>query len=173
MTIRIFKQFGRGYGPEPVVATVKVGTEVVFSGPVDTLNQETPWKAVGVDIYNFPIPDVAFQGSLPLEISVTGGDLFLAETLANYYKITIIKDNKPQVYSSGPDDFGLFYQETINGIIYTDPFTDEKINGVPLEGPPNPDFSGQWGWIIPNGSTFTATLNIQAGIESPLVPKTP
>ena len=170
MTSRTFKQYGQGYGPSSVNVTVKLDSQTVFSGPVETIDQPVEWKTQGIEVYTFSIPDLTFEGSLPLEISVTGGDFFLASTNANYCKIVLQKDGKPEIYSSGPNGFQLFYFQEANGIIYSDPLTNEMINGVPQEGPPNPEYTGQWGWIIPNGSTFTADLNILAGVESPLVP---
>jgi hypothetical protein len=173
MTSRTFKQYGQGYGNTSVTITVKLDSQTVFSGPVETIDQETPWKAHGVELCSFVGPDVSFNGTLPLEISVANGDLLLSETLANYSNVYITDaQGNVNTYSSGSDEFAMFYQTTIDGVTYSDPFTDEKIDGVLQDGPPNPEYTGQWGWVIRNGSTFTATLNIQPGIESPLVPPT-
>jgi hypothetical protein len=90
-----------------------------------------------------------FTGTQEITISVSGSDLLLANTLAN----------NP---AGNLEIFGAFYTTEVEGIVSTDPFTNEAIDGVPQSGPYDATIPGQWWWTIPAGSTFTATMHVNA-----------
>lgn len=150
--MRTFIQTGQGYGNTTVSITAKIDGITVYTGPVATA--DTPVPALpqigtnfGSNIFTWT-NSYEFQGTQNMEITVTGGTLLLTDTLAN-----------SQFY---PTTFTPPYFQVIDGVTYSDPFTDEKINGVALTGPYDATLSGQWYWTVPAGSTFTATVNIIA-----------
>jgi hypothetical protein len=150
MALRTLQQHGLGFGSVDTVITASINGAVYFNGPVTTVNEPfppLPNSGYQVDnvLFDWTVPD-DFEGTQQLEISVTGSPLLLAYTVAN----------TPDT----PDAFGLFYSVDINGVEYTDPFTNEAIDGVAQSGPYKPELAGQWWWKIPAGSTFTATVNI-------------
>jgi len=152
MTIRTFKQQGRGYGATPAVVTARLDGVQVFSGPVSTLNQPipggyTPGSNYGVDMY-FWEGDFDFEGTRELSITVTNSPLLLTDTLADY-----TTDNSAV--------FNCFYYYTVDGITIGDPLSNVKIDNVPMSRTNN--LTGQWCWTIPAGSTLTATINIDSG----------
>lgn len=168
MTIRTFKQKGQAYGSSTASIVATVDGVVVYSGTVNTLDQSMPSfpdleNSYGVDLFTWQ-EDVTFSGTQTLSISVTGSDLLLTDSVANY--ITIEDPANPGNYiSGGADLYGQFFNETVDGVVYSDPFTNEEIDGVAQSGPPDASLPGQWYWKIPAGSTFTATINVQAGLE--------
>jgi hypothetical protein len=163
---RTFTQQGQAYGAVPCIITAKIDGVVVFSGEVLTINTPVPplpdlHLNLGVPLFSWTKP-VDFAGTCELEIAVSGSQLVITDTTADY------------VDPTDPSVTGSFYQIEIDGIVYGDPFTDEKINGVQQTGPYNPELPGQWYWNVLPGNTFTATVNINAGvIPSPPVEGTP
>jgi hypothetical protein len=104
---------------------------------------------------------VAFAGTQSYSVAVTGSPLLLSWTAADY----CVANNVSQ--------FDTFYAYEIGGVTVVDPFTNVAIDGVArTRGPNNSTLAGQWHWLIPAGSTFTATLNVNAGVE-PTPPEEP
>jgi hypothetical protein len=179
MTTRTFKQYGQAYGSVPASITATIDGVQVFSGPVYTVDEPLPTDStliVGSTLFNWT-NTVDFAGTQSFSISVTGSPLRLTTTVANYRYIFPYPPTFELPADSGnfvvPDadslinDYAFFYIANIDGIQIEDPFTNVVIDGVPRQrGPNNADLPGQWQWIIPAGSTFTATLNITAGSES-------
>jgi hypothetical protein len=156
MISRTFTQHGQAYGNAPGCVTAKINNVVVFSGPVATENTPIPFLPnteldIGVDIFSWQEP-IDFSGTCELEIAVTGSTLLITTASADY------------VDFSDPTVTGPFYQVTIDEVVYTDPFTNEKINGNIVTGPYNPKLPGQWYWKVDPGSTFAATVNINPGV---------
>lgn len=162
---RTFIQKGQGYGPTPVTITAKIGNVVVYSGTVPTLNQAPPvggqsGPGPSTNLFSWT-NDIEFSGQQDVEISVEGGLLLLSQTLANY---TAGGGANVKPVPGDANTFRNFWYETIDGVTIGDPFTDEKIDGVPqIEHPEPSQLPGQWWWYLPAGSTFTARLNIAAG----------
>jgi len=175
MTVRTFKQNGQGYGVQPCSIIAKIDAMTVFSGEIATLNEPFPILPqpdikFGVDLFSWTVPDISFTGTLDLEIIVTGSTLLLSKTLANYVMIPNPDYPGPDPLNplpisipGGPDEFGSFYQFEQDGTVYSDPFTQEAIDGIEQTGPYNPELPGQWYWQIPAGSVFTTVVNIQPG----------
>jgi hypothetical protein len=164
MTTRTFKQCGQAYGSTPASITATIDSTVVFSGPVSTLDQPLPiLPELPESSANVSLPTlftwtntVDFAGTQSFSITVTGSQLLLDFTAANY----------PPRTDSDSARFASFYFQTVNGVTVSDPFTNVAIDGVAMQrGPDNSELSGQWQWLIPAGSTFTATFNVNAGQE--------
>jgi hypothetical protein len=158
MTTRNFKQCGQAYGSTPASITATLDGTVVFSGSATTLNTPLPGFPDSSDNV-FPTlftwtNTVDFVGTQSYSITVTGSPLLLDYTAADYCS------------RSNVARFSSFYFQTIDGITVADPFTNVTIDGVAqTRGPDNSTLTGQWQWLIPAGSTFTATLNVDAGYE--------
>jgi len=159
MTIRNFKQGGQAYGAIPASITATVGGTVVFSGPVSTLDQPLP---VLPDLATYVTPPtlftwtnaVDFAGTQSYSIAVTGSPLLLGPIEGDH------------VFANNAAEFGFVYTYDIDGITVADPLTNVAIDDVALtRGPDNAELPGQWEWLIPAGSTLTATLNVTAGVE--------
>jgi hypothetical protein len=175
MTTRTFQQHGLGYSVEPITITATINGVVAYEGPVVTLDEPPPSDMsdpnayAAADILFTWANTVDFEGTASIEIAVHGsGTLMLAKTMANYSAVyTPNPDSTLTVSSSGPDGYlGYFYQ-SIDGVVYSDPYIDSAIDGmeVPRPGATDPSITGQWYYMITTGSTFTGTLSIQPGIE--------
>ena len=78
-----------------------------------------------------------------------------------------------QYESSGPDSYGVIFNEYVDGsdstagvrTLYTNPITNVAINGVAQVVTRDSNLFGQSHWIISPGSTFTCQLNVQAGLD--------
>lgn len=156
MTDRSFQQFAQGYGSEPAQITFQIDGNTVFSGSITTFNQ--PWPTLPDPDFTEPALGWTWQdsanvsGTKQISIAVSGSPVLLAQTLAN----------NPFGNAANLDQFSSFYSQEIDGITYDDPFSDEAIDGVELSGPFQTNLAGQWWWQIPPGSTFTATMHINA-----------
>ncbi len=162
---RTFTQKGQAYGAVPCNITAKIDGVVVFSGTVPTADTPPPPLPdseldLGVPLFSWTKP-VDFAGTCELEIAVSGSQLIITDTAADY------------VDPRDSSVTGAFYKIEIDGVVYGDPFTNEKIDGVAQVGPYDPELPGQWYWIVNPGSTFTTTVNIFAGVETQPEPTTP
>lgn len=168
MTTRTFVQQGQGYGATPVNITVKIDGNTIFSGPVPTVDAPPPTLPnldlqITSNLYTWT-NDVSYSGQQTFELTVNDGSLLLTKSFANY---TPIYDEATGNITPGNEStYASFFYEMVDGVIINDPFTNEQIDGVPqIEHPDPASLSGQWWWQIPNGSTFTATLNTNAGSQ--------
>jgi hypothetical protein len=174
MTTRTFKQFGQGYGSTPATIVATIDGVQVFNGPVNTVDEPLPLGPVtnpGSEIFTWT-NTVDFAGTQSFSISVTGSSLLLTVTSANYPFLQIDTNvTEPFIINSSVDFsyfYTNFYTKNVNGVNLADPFTNVTIGGVPQQRAPRPNDSelpGQWYWLIPAGSTFTATLNVMAGTD--------
>ena len=158
MTIRNFKQCGQAYGSTPASITATIDGTVVFSGPVSTLDQPLPILPEPSDDVSPPTlftwtNTVDFAGTQSYSIAVTGSPLLLGFTGADHCVANYVAQ------------FSSTYTYEIGGVVVADPLTNVSIDGtVRTRGPDNQTLSGQWQWLIPAGSTLTATLNVNAGV---------
>jgi len=162
MTTRTFKQYGQAYGSVPASITATIDGTVVFSGPIPTIDTPIPFDPlIFIDrptLFTWT-NTVEFSGTQSYSITVTGSPLLLVHTLADHCR------------ADDALEFNSFYSRVSEGIVITDPFTNVTIDGVLQQrGPNNSDLPGQWYWLIPADSTFTATLNINAGLEPGIDP---
>ena len=164
MTIRTFRQYGQAYGSQPasIIATID-GVEV-YSGPINTLNQALPVLpdvSLMIDNVIFSWEKTTdFSGTVNLELRVSGSPLILAGTLANY----------PTDNEAAANRWSAFYSYTVDGVLYLDSFSDEKIDGVSVSRQDSPEYSGQWWWKIMPGSVFTAVVHVQQSAPPPPPP---
>ena len=157
MTTRNFKQCGQAYGSTPASITATIDGTVVYSGPISTLDAPVPSRpytaTTGLPAIFTWTNTVEFSGTQSYSIAVTGSPLLLDFTAADYSSI------------SNVTTFSTFYTYTTGGVSVADPFTNVAIDGVvQTRGPDDSVLPGQWQWLIPAGSTFTATLNVDAGL---------
>ncbi len=161
MTDRIFQQYAQGYGSTPCQVVCQIDGNTVFNGSVATLDEPLPsMPNPEFNVENIAwswTNDAEFSGTQSISIAVTGSALLLAGTLAN----------NP---AGNAESYSAFYVQTINGVDYADPFSNEAIDGVAQSGPFNPDYAGQWWWVIPAGRTFTAAMHIDAPPPAPPSP---
>ena len=113
---RTFTQNGQAYGAVPCNITAKIDGAVVFSGTVPTANAPIPPLPdseldIGVPLFSWTKP-VDFAGTCELEIAVSGSQLVITDTVADY-----VDPNDSSVT-------GVFYWIEIDGVRYGDPFTD-------------------------------------------------
>lgn len=155
MTTRNFKQCGQAYGSTPASITATIDGTVVYSGPISTLNTPVISRPAG----NVSLPTiftwnntVAFAGTQSYSIAVTGSPLLLSCTEADHF------------IANNTAEFHAFYTYESNGMHTSDPFSNVTIDGV-AQTRSSSELPGQWQWLVPAGSTFTATLNVNAGIE--------
>jgi hypothetical protein len=159
MVQRTFIQHAQAYGTTPASVTVRIDGQIIYEGPVNTLNQPSP--QLPDDDYHINNlawsweDDADFSGTKELSIAVQGSDviLVLAETLAN---------NPYMGYLSPAYEYRGFWSITVDGIAYEDPLTDVKYDGVPRPGPYDPYLKGQWWWRILGGTTMTAVMHVNA-----------
>jgi hypothetical protein len=160
MTIRNFKQYGQAYGSTPASVTATVNGTVVFSGSVSTLDIPVPSLPANVavsEIFTWTNP-LDFTGTQSFSVAVAGSPLLLDFTTADHCA------------ANNAAEFGMIYHNEIGGVSVPDPFTDVTINGVAMQrGPDNSTLSGQWQWLIPAGSTFTAVMHINSPAALPYI----
>ena len=183
MTTRTFNQQGQAYGSNPVQLAVKLDQVVVFNGTIPTLDIPVPDPSTVDTVSNLFswTNDVSFAGTKSMEITVTGGTLILTQTLANYGISNTSPpapppgEKAPTTYvSTGPDGYTYIYWKWLydinlvpekDNVPVVDPLVEVVINQVPQYAAPTPDTNGQWYWVIPDGGTFTAIVQVQAGVE--------
>lgn len=148
MTDRTFRQHATAFGATPTQVVCQISGNTVYSGSVTTLDEPLPSLpnfACSIDTVAWSWQaNAEFSGSQEISITVTGSPLLLADTLAN----------NP---FGDAANFIPFYSTEQSG---TDPLTNQAIDGVALTGPNDPSLPGQWWWVIPAGSTFTATMHV-------------
>lgn len=172
MTTRTFKQQGQAYGTTATNLVAKIDGVEVFNGSISSLDQPIPSMPIA-DYETLPVQDlfswtddVDFAGTKSMEITVTGGQLLLTLTLANYVKIIDVT-NPPPGITSGPDVFGQYYRNDIGeNAVSFDPKSNVIINGVAQEFTRDANLTGQYYYVIPANGTLTATIAIQPGYAS-------
>lgn len=165
MTTRTFIQQGQGYGSTPVSIVATVNGSQVFSEVISTLNQPLPdlpfGPFTGVNLFSWT-NEVSFQGTWSYVITVTGGTLIMGDTVANYV-------SEPSFGGSPKtaEGFGYFWLTPYNeNLLMFDPLSNVSINGIAktVDRSNGPE-TGQFYWILPAGSSFSATINVRPGIE--------
>lgn len=153
MATRNFIQQGKAFGSVGATVTVTMDGLQVYSGPVPTDDTPLPPMPPGDDpaleatLFSWTLP-AEFVGPIAVSISVEGSPVILDDTLADWTLGTDL---------TAPAEFG---RQVISGTAVGDPFSDVSIDGEAQVRSVDP--SGQWTWVVPAGSTFTATLNVIA-----------
>jgi len=163
MTVRTFKQYGQGFGSDPVSIIAKINDVIVFEGDIPTVDEPLPSQPDLNDNFDTVLfsweNTVDFAGTANVEITIGGtGTLILTDTVANYITGNI---------ETSTDVYGSFYSYNDDEVVISDPFTEPKINGVGVirvrDWVPTTPLEGQWWYTLASQSTFTGTLNIDAG----------
>lgn len=86
MTTRTLRFYGLGYASSPVTIVATMDGTPVYSGPIPTLDQTTYELFPDEQEIMFTAEcNTDFAGVKPMSITVTGGTMVMAQTLANYY----------------------------------------------------------------------------------------
>jgi hypothetical protein len=169
---RTFQFYGVAYGNIPVNLTASINGTTVFSGAVPTTTDPFPvppanWplsNAQGVlfSIDNSSDLNTDFSGSLPLTITVTGGEaVILQNILCNYY----LGNTKADPNAGTAGNFSYSYTGTpVNSENSTDSRSSVVINGVAQPAPNHAPNNGNWAWELPTGQTMTHNWNISVGV---------
>lgn len=151
---RTFIQKGQGYGSTPVTVKVVIDGSEIFHGEISTVDQPPPvlpdfGASFDADLFTWT-NTLDFTGTQSLEITVTGGTVILANSIANF----------------GAADWQYyypFYRDESRGYTVFDPFSDVMINGAPQTQIHTKETPGQYYWTLSNDSVFQATINVKAG----------
>lgn len=158
MSTRTILQTGQGFGSNPVNVVVSIDGQQVFAGTVPTLDQP---PVIGLDmspeIFTWAVP-ISFAGTQALSIDVTGGDLVLTFTGGDFTPLAGPSTGGPGFYS--PLSTQIIGEQSV-----PDPFRNVVINGQSVARFAEPD--GQWHWLVPEGTNFSATVEITAGLDYP------
>ena len=159
MTNRTIRFHGQGFGPTEVEISVTADGSQVFNGPVPTVDQPLvplPWPLDQSEIlFSIEVP-MEFQGTMPIEITVNSGSGILLEKLGiNYVPLS-------NNVSSGAQGFEFDSDGKILNLLAASHFSLDGNPTTNLVCPPRPD--GNWTLPLAVGSTFAATINIDAGL---------
>jgi streptogramin lyase len=156
MTTRTVKIFGLAYGSTPAEIAVTLDGVSVYTGTVTTADTPTPSMPnpdltnTTIEFCSFEIP-MDFEGTKSMTCAVTNGTVIFAQVVANYCVIA----NTDPVAGTGPEVF-----VHINGS--NDARSNVAIDGV-AQSMNHEELAGTWWFTIPDGSTLTYDLSIQAG----------
>jgi hypothetical protein len=174
MATRTFKFFGKAYttGSTPSV-TLEFNNQVVYTGNIPATTGVTPGKNGEdlIEMFTFTA-DTSVTGSIPIEMSVVGGDLFWGIFTANYAgNIVEIDPNNPGSDPKNPNTIIVTPTVDVYGPVFfptpeSDGRNNVKIDGV--DAPPrvvlNPAESGTWQYLVRNGSVLTCTQEVDGAI---------
>lgn len=162
------------YGSSAPTLTVTLDGTEIFSGAAPVTNSDLPSGEIadavnfGSEAFSWTAEDT-FEGTQALSVTVTGSSPFLmGMTKANKVwgdappGYDRNDPTSPQPTAAADTVFGPFYNvyNAADNTIYSDPLSDVQIDGVNQTSGGNP---GQHFWVIPAGSTFTATVNVRRG----------
>jgi hypothetical protein len=172
-TLKI-KGIGFSTTADNVEITVKIDGNVIFSGPVltDKTTVYNPNIQPGTPVTTMDATttvaewteNIDFAGTRALEITATKGVFLCTQTTSTYMPVAT-KTAPTTIFSSGENDVPCYVLETADGFI-RNVYSNVTINGVAHTDLPSPGGFSAWG-IQPNNS-LVATLNISAGIASPI-----
>ncbi len=163
MTTRTFIQEAAAYGATAVTVTASINGAQVFSGNVEPVGSAIPSDQTAVPFANLFTwtNTVDFAGTSFMTITVENGDLLLGDSFANY----AAGNSQINPAQGNVDSYLGFYDFTIDGNTISDPLSDVFIDSIGQSTDRSTGLYGQWYWTIPAGSTFSATVNIEAGSE--------
>ena len=167
--LRTFYQMGLAFNVVdgvPGTINVSIDGKSIYTGAVPGVS--SPYPAFGQfdastgqqNLFTWPV-DIDFMGPISMSIEVMDCTLMLSSTRANYMDI-----------SGDHAGIGnLDYFQEIDGVSCQDPYTDVRLNGVPMQRGITPPavlgteapLSGQWIWEIGPDCVFEATLHINPG----------
>jgi hypothetical protein len=167
--VRTFYQMGLGYGVvagTPGNIDLHIDEQLIYSGdipgvpdPLPGYNPPPAEPPAIAALCSWPV-DIDFMGPVAMSIQVRDCTLMLSVTMSNYQELN----------GDHAAILPIDYTQVIDGFVCQDPFTNVRMNGVPLTrgvAPPAEDgttnLTGQWTWQIPADCLFEATLNIEPG----------
>lgn len=186
---RTIKIQGVGFSETSAEVQISLDGTVIYQGPV--LSSQQPFRPSyvmgseqlvdpatlsGFDayaaLYNVATwtETVDFSGTRNVEIVATKDAFLFSKARSNYMPVSRTED-PTTMFSSGEKGFISPYYQQQSGGVFRDPCTNVTIDGVPQQRNPDSDPTkeyGQWTWGIQQGQTLAFTLNISAGLESPI-----
>jgi hypothetical protein len=173
MTVRTFKQLAQAYSTNANIQVLaKINGVEVFNGNVAAINSPIPTtleesQAVAGALLFTWTADVLFEGTATMEIAVSGGNLLLKNTYANYsYAFGGPPIERYDGITGGESAFLPMYVFEYEGLLIRDPLSNVAFNGTAQTKSRiynNNVLAGQLGWEILDQTNFTATVNILAG----------
>jgi hypothetical protein len=169
--LRTFYQTGLAFDVVegiPAMINVSIDGKPIYNGSVPGISEPYAgytgqYGPMLQNLFTWPV-DIDFMGPVIMSIEVTDCTLLLTSTKANYMDI-----------SGDHAAIGnLDYLQEVDGVSCQDPFTDVKLNGVPMQRgimPPSAPLlpgeeaplTGQWAWAIGPDCVFETTLHINPG----------
>lgn len=178
MATRIFRFYGRAYSlTDSVSVTATFNGEQVHLGPVPTVNQVSPNQKSLADpgplMFEY-IGSTELSGNIPLELLVTGGELFFGTIHANYsgYEDNIDRTDPdaPIVTIITPPE--NFWGEINQKSLGYDGKINVKINGVDqFQTPSGPEEIGNWYYCIQENKRFTCDIFVDPATTVTEVPE--
>lgn len=152
MALRNMKLRGATYASSGnVQLNVSFNGSTVHNGDVTTKNEATP-TAISYptdDLVVFDI-DSNVSGNVAVSITVTGGDFWLDGIVGNYSTQDPTEDKATRYLDLNTNDMS------------SDGKNNVQIDGTAMPREPQNDIdaSGEWAYLVPNGSTITFDYNI-------------
>ena len=186
---RTIKLQGVGFSETSAEIQVSVDGAVIYQGPVLSSQQPfhisyaigseqlvDPTTLDGLDaaaaLYNVATwtENVNFSGTRNVEIVAIKDSFLLSKNSSNYMPVYRVED-PTTMFSSGEKGYiSCYYQQESSGV-FRDPNTNVTIDGIAqirnTEEYPTKQL-GQWAWGIQQGQTLAFTVNISAGLETPI-----
>jgi hypothetical protein len=158
MITRTVKIFGQGFGSTPAEISVTLAGNVIYTGPVPTLDQ--PVYALPNLEFTSQIPEICnfeiamdFSGTIPMTCTVLAGTVIFAQIQANYF-LTGVSFTKP-ASGSGPNGFHPINR---TGDARSNVFIDNVAQAVN-----NTELPGTWWYKLSSGSVLSYDLNVKPG----------
>lgn len=193
MAIRTLKLRGMVWGnpDNPATLTVSWNGTQVFNGTVDTSEgmpdrfypqPSMPWVCTWT-------ADTSQSGTIPLVLTINGGDMVWATIYGNYYTTEVDAEGYTSWYNALQTDIDTLTPEQFDakngftvtaaeeamvmnnpanvyndvsgiGTVQSDGHDNVVINGVPGTRTVWEDELGPWNWLIPNGGTLTCDVRV-------------
>jgi hypothetical protein len=138
-----------GLNPVPVLVTVTIDGNQVFSGAVPTLDMPgpVPDPSQGQDAWSWGVPG-QYWGTQTMVVTVHNGLMLLGYTFMN------LSAQDPSRKKLRPRTQG-------DGFDYYDPFSNITINGIAQNPARSAQLNGQWTWALSESDVFSCAINIQ------------
>jgi hypothetical protein len=161
MTTRTFKFYGQAFSTDgPAVISVKFNGDTIFSGPVQTVNDN--YRASPTDtsttLFEY-IGDINTTGNIPFELYVENGTVFFGLVKANYSGYEA--DNDGNVIIT-PEEY---YSDVNFNTVESDGKNNVKIDDVPvIRQLLDPKQIGDWWYRVFEKQTFACDLFVDPDI---------
>ena len=166
---RTFQFRGVGYGDTPVTVIATANGVEIFNGTIPTLSGPVPdvyptpdaaYETVAFSLENSAEYNTNFRGSVPMEITVTGGShAIFTDILCNYYGNVSADPNAGSAEHFAP----CYNGQPVNSESTLDARSSVFVNGTQQVPDLCPASTGGWVWAVSNPGTITYNWNISRG----------